>query len=57
MTDSRQVRRAAERRAAKVAKAEADGRKYPEAKYTPDVVSGKRYAANGKQECARRAAS
>jgi hypothetical protein len=57
MTDSRQVRRATERHEAKVARAEAAGRKYPEAKYRPDHVSGKRYEANGKQECARRAAS
>lgn len=53
---SRQTERAEARHAAKVAKAEAAGRKYPESKYAPHVVSGKTYQANGKQEVARRAA-
>lgn len=41
--ESRQVRRARQRHEAKVAASIAAGRNYPEAKYRPDPVTGKRY--------------
>ena len=55
MEKSRQVRRAEDRHAAKIASSVARGLKYPEAKYRPDGATGKTYTANGARETARRA--
>ena len=56
MSESRQVSRATARHEAKVKRATDAGRTYPEAKYRPELISGKTYAPNGARERARRAA-